>query len=212
MKIDYWISELGRIFERSTEAIENEYQDATEPLAEDFNRVLLKLQDEFKDNEIIIDTKQVEGRTEGGSVNTPEFSTYIPSKRRDEALHEIRSGCERIANALDYELPERKNGNDTTNRMVMVSVDSNQNVQQEVNQQVTIESIMELIQLDPQAAAYQDELQEITEQFDDELESDDPDPGRLRQFIDDAKGYSTSVAAKLAMLGLQAGAIDILGL
>jgi hypothetical protein len=212
MNGNFWISELGRIYERSTEAIENSHEDAIEPLAEEFNYTLSELKDGFQDNEIIASTDPVEGRTEGTYESRGNTSVMVPSRRRDEALHEIRSRCERMANALNYELPELESGDGSSNRMVMVSVDSNQEVQQEVSQEVTVESVMELIELDPQAKAHQDELREITEKFNEELENNETDSGKLRQFIEDAKQYSTSVAAKLAMLALQAGAIGVLGL
>lgn len=147
----FWISELGRIYKRSTEAIENDHADAIESLTEEFNDTLSELKDEFQDNEIIARTDSVVSRTEGSSYNSRKRSGYVPSRRRDEALHEIRSRCERMANALDYELPEIESGDGASDRMVMVSVDSNQEVQQEVSQEATVESVMELIQLDPHA-------------------------------------------------------------
>jgi len=48
------------------------------------------------------------------------------------------------------------------------------------------------------------------DRFDEELTSDDPDPGTLSQLIQDAKEYSTSVAAKLGMLALQKGIVGII--
>ena len=90
--------------------------------------------------------------------------------------------------------------------------EANPQISQEANQEVSVESIIELIDLDPQIQNNKEEVKETVRQFNEELESDEPDSGRLRQFISDAKGYSTSVAAKLAMLGLQAGAVGILGL
>lgn len=212
MNGNFWISELGRIHERCTEAIENEYEDATEPLAEEFNDTLTELKEEYSDNEIISRTNPVDGRTEGTFESRGNTSVMMPSRRRDEALHEVRSRCERMANVLGYELPEPETRDDSSNSMVMVSVDSNQEVQQEVSQEVTLDVVMELIQIDPQAQAHQDELQDISRKIHDELESDDPDAGTLRQFIDDAKNYSTSVAAKLSMMALQNGVIGVLGL
>jgi hypothetical protein len=96
--------------------------------------------------------------------------------------------------------------------MVIVQMENTQSSTQEVSQSVTIESVVELIKHDPQAQAHQEELREIAEEFNNELESDDRDEGVLRRYIEEAKQYSTSVAAKLSMLALQNGAIGILGL
>ena len=90
--------------------------------------------------------------------------------------------------------------------------EANPKMTQEANQDVSVELIMQLIDLNPQVQGNQDEVKELVRRFEEELESENPDSGVLRQFIADAKEYSTSVAAKLAMLGLQHGAIGILGL
>lgn len=51
MDADYWIGELSRLYERSSEAIREEQGKAIEPLTEDFNEALEKLKDAFPDNE-----------------------------------------------------------------------------------------------------------------------------------------------------------------
>lgn len=119
MDTDYWIGELGRLYERSSEAIDEGHSDAVEPLTEEFNEALEQLQDKFPDNEIVSDMEQVDAYTEG----TYEDGVIAPARRRDEALHEVRSQCEKIANALDYELPEREPGERRADQMVMVSVE-----------------------------------------------------------------------------------------
>lgn len=86
--------------------------------------------------------------------------------------------------------------------MVIVQMESTQSSQQEVSQSVSIESVVELIKHDPQAQANQEELHELAEKFNEELKSDNCDEGVLHQYIEDAKQYSTSVAAKLSMLAL----------
>ena len=210
MDSDYWIGELGRLYERSSEAIDKDHSDAIEPLSEEFNEALDQLKEEFSDNEIVMSTDPVDGRTEGHSSSSGSMVSFAPSRRRDEALHEIRSRCEKMANALDYNLPERESGARRANQMVMVSVD--QESTQEVNQEVTVESIMQLIDVDPTVQGDREELKELVKKFEEEIEEDNSDEGRLRQFIDEAKNYSTSVAAKMAIRALQAGAIGVLAL
>ena len=210
MDADYWIGELGRLYERSSEAIDEGHSNAVEPLTEEFNEALDRLKEEFPDNEIVSNTDSVDAYTEGQSSGSGSTVVFAPSRRRDEALHEIRSRCEKIANALDYELPERESGSRRANQMVMVSVE--QESTQEVDQEVTVESIMQLIDVDPTVQGSRDELKELVEEFEEELDEDDSDEGRLRQFIEEAKEYSTSVAAKMAIRALQAGAIGVLAL
>lgn len=210
MDADYWIGELGRLYERSSEAIREEQGKAIEPLTEDFNEALEELKDAFPDNEIVSAIDPVNGRTEGVSESTRRTSTFAPSRRREEALYEVRSRCEKIANALNYELPERNSVSQQNDQMVMVSVD--QTSKQEVNQEVTVESIMELIDVDPTVRGDKNDLKDIVEEFEAELSNDDVDEGRLRQFVQKAKDYSTSVAAKMSIRALQTGAVGVLGL
>jgi len=210
MDADYWIGELGRLYERSSEAIEKGHSNAAEPLTEEFNEALEQLQDEFPDNEIVANTDMVDAYTEGTSRSSRSTHVISPSRLRDEALHEIRSRCEKIANALDYELPERNSGGRRADQMVIVSVE--QESTQEVDQEVSVESIMQLIDVDPTVQGDPDEVKELVREFEDELDKDSPDERRLRQFIEEAKDYSTSVAAKMAILALQAGALGVLAL
>ncbi|OYR88230.1 hypothetical protein DJ71_05020 [Halorubrum sp. E3] len=95
-------------------------------------------------------------------------------------------------------------------QMVMVTVD--QTSKQEVNQEVTVESIMELIDADPTVQGDKGDLKDLVEEFEAELSKDDVDEGQLRQFVQKAKDYSTSVAAKMSIRALQAGAVGVLGL
>jgi hypothetical protein len=210
METDYWIGELGRLYERSSEAIEEGHSDAVEPLSEEFNEAIDQLKTEFPDNEIVSTTDPVDAYTEDHSSSSGSTVVISPPTRRDEALHEIRSRCEKIANALDYELPERESGTRQSDQMVMVSVE--QESTQEVNQEVTVESIMQLIDVDPTVQGNRADLRGIVEEFEEELDKEDSDEGRLRQFIEEAKEYSTSVAAKMGIQALQAGVTEVLSL
>ena len=210
MDADYWIGELGRLYERSSEAIDEGHGNAVEPLTDEFNEALDRLKKEFSDNEIVSSTDPVDAYTEDQSSSSGGMVTIAPPTRRDEALHEIRSRCEKIANALDYELPKRDSGSRRADQMGMVSVE--QESTQEVDQEVTVESIMQLIDVDPTVQGNRDDLKELVEEFEEELDKGDSDEGRLRQFIEEAKEYSTSVAAKMAVQALQAGAIGVLAL
>lgn len=206
----YWIGELGRLYERSSEAIDEGHSNAVDPLTEEFNEALDRLKEEFPDNEIVSSTNSVDAYTEDRSSSSGSMVTIAPPKRRDEALHEIRSRCEKIANALDYGLPDQKSESRRADQMVMVSVE--QESTQELDQEVTVESIMQLIDVDPTVQGSRDELKQLVEEFEEELDKGDSDERRLRQFIEEAKDYSTSVAAKMAIQALQAGAIGILAL
>lgn len=210
MDADYWIGELGRLYERSSEAIDEGHSNAVEPLTEEFNEALQQLKEEFSENKIVMSTDSVDAYTEDNSRSSGSVAVISPPTRRDEALHEIRSRCEKIANALDYELPERETGGSRANQMVMVSVE--QKATQDVDQQVTIDQIIQLVDVDPQVQGDKEEVKELVREFEEELQQDDPDAGILRRFIEEAKQHSTSVAAKMAIRALQTGAVGILSI
>jgi hypothetical protein len=205
MDADYWITELGRLYKRSTEAIEEDYEAAVEPLTEEFNTALKELTQEFPDNEIISGMM---------SIKTRDVYKTEPNDSgvRWEALHEVRSACEKIANALNYELPESQSTNTAADQMMMVSLESNQKNTQEVNQEVSLDSIIQLIDTDPQVQRDKEELKRLVEEFEEELDAENPDSSVLRQFIGEAKDYSTGVAAKMAIRAIQTGVVGVLAL
>jgi hypothetical protein len=213
MNTEFWISELGRLYERSTEAIDDEQPDAVEPLTDEFNETLSQLKEEFSSNEIVMNTDPVDSYTEGVSGKMAGMNAYSPPRRRDEALHEIRSRCERMANAIGYDLPKLETGNRSPDRMVMVSVDSRQETTQEVHQDVTVESIQTMIQSLPRPSEDKKELQSILDEFKTEVEGEDePTPDRLRQLLSKADEISTDVTAQMVIWALKRGATTVLGL
>lgn len=211
MNTEFWIGELGRLYERSTEAISDNRSKAVEPLADEFNEALENLKNEFSDNPIVTSTDQVESHTEGATGKIAGMHTTVPPSLRNEALHEIRSRCERMANAIGYELPEIETGDRSPNRMVMISVDSSQETTQEVHQVVTIEQIQNMIQSPGRPVEEKAELQEILNEFEAEVEGEQ-DQSSLRQLLAKANEISTDVATQMAVFALTHGAIAVLGL
>ncbi|WP_135853095.1 hypothetical protein [Halorussus salinus] len=226
MERDYWISELGRLYVRSTEAHEENDKAAIEPLTENFNEVLQNLKEEFPHNSIVNNTDEVEAR-DGGSSNTgeifaPSRPDYVsnnrrrtstqtsdsPSLRRPSALFEIRNRCARMANAIGYDLPEAEE-NDDENRMVVVKVDNDQSVEQTVSQDVTVESTIELINSLPRSKDEKEEMRELLDKLDEELSGENPDKGRVEKLIQKAKMISEEVAVKMAVIAITSGMTDI---
>jgi glycogen debranching enzyme len=79
-----------------------------------------------------------------------------------------------------------------------------------VSQEVSIENVIEMVNYTTLNQAKQEELREIIRDFEDELSAEEPDTSKLRDFIESAKGYSVDVSAKLAMLALSHGIVDVL--
>ncbi|ELY66304.1 hypothetical protein [Natrinema versiforme] len=209
MNRDFWIGELGRLYQRSSEAINDDDTKAVRPLTSQFNENLEELKDAFQDNTIIQGTDKVEPVTEGGSSSSRGMVTFSPSRIREEALHEIRSRCERMANSIGYDLPEQRKETARQNNMVMVSVESNQTTSQEVNQEVTVESIQNTISALPRPPEQKEQLEEIFSEFESELD-DEQDESRLRGLIDSAKNISEDVASQMAIIAMKHGLTGVL--
>lgn len=196
----YAIKTLKRVHDAAIQADE----DAAPTVVEQYNEAVDLIQSEYEDNPPVQNIDKITSKVY--TPITPTDRAYITEAN---ALEKVKLKTEQIADALELgEGFERPSAEDEMQRIV---IQQNASQQQEVTQEVTVESVMELIDLDPQAQANREELEEIVRQFEEELEGD-TDPNTLRQFVNDAKGYSTSVAAKLAMMALQNGAVDILGL
>ena len=211
MNTEYWIGELGRLYLRSDEAIREEHFKAVEPLANEFNETLGELQDAYPDNPIVQNTSEVRPYTEDQSGSSGTVVTISPPRRRDQALYEVRSRSEKIANAIGYDLPETESNTTSTDRMVMVKVEQNQEATQEVHQEVTVDQIQQTIQSLPRPATQKEELEELLDEFESELNGDQ-DETRLRKLLSKASNISEDVAAQMATRALTYGITGILAL
>lgn len=194
MSGERWIAQLGRLYK---EVPSDEGQGAEE-YTKQFNRVLSKLQDEFPKDEFVQNTESVE--VEG---------VWNADKMR--ANRKISLKCGQLADALGYDLPEAELEQSGDLTVISLQSEQRQTAEQEVNQEVSVENVMRMVNYTTLGEAKKEELRDIVQDFEDELEKDDPDPSTLREFIKKAKGYSMDVSAKLSMLALQHGLVGILG-
>lgn len=210
MDTEYWISELGRLYLRSDEAIREEQFKAVEPLATEFNETLEQLQEVYPDNPIVQNTGEVRPYTEDHSGSSGSSVVIAPPRRRDQALHEIRSRTEKIANAIGYDLPEPDIGS-STNRMVMVQVEQNQEATQEVHQEISVEQIQQTIQTLPRSADQKEELEDLLDEFEEEVNGEQNET-KLRKILSKVSDISEDVAAQMATRALTYGITGILAL
>jgi len=201
METDFWISQLGRLYQEANDHVGEGSQGAG-PLAEQFNQVLDNLQDEFPDNAFVQSMDQVSS----GSATTPAGMAA-----RQDAASNVRTKCGQLADAIGYDLPEEELRQDNS-PMNVVKLESHQTANQTVEQVVTVESTLELVNKLARDEATSDELHSIIEEFEQEVESKDPDESLLREFIQKAGEKSPEVAANLGMIALQKGLIQVLSL
>lgn len=201
METDFWISQLGRLYQEANDHVGEGSQGAT-PLAEQFNQVLNNLKEEFPDNAFVQSMDEVSP----GGATTPAGMTA-----RQDAASNVRTKCGQLADAIGYDLPEEELRQDDA-PMNVVKVESYQTANQTVEQTVTVESTVELVNNLARDKETSEELHSIIEEFEQELESEEPDESLLREFIQNAGEKSPEVAANLGMIALQKGLIRILGL
>ena len=117
--------------------------------------------------------------------------------------------CGQLADALGYDLPESKL--ESQGDVTVISMAAQQSNQQSVSQEVSIDQVIEMVNYTTLGQTQQEELKDVVREFKEELDGDQ-DSGTLRQLLNKAEEYSTDVAAKLAMLALQNGIVDVLNL
>lgn len=202
MDEEYAIKTLKRIHDSAVRADE----DGAPAVVDQYNEAVELLQSEFPDNDVIQDIDKITA-----AVRTPKVPTDEETIRETIALEKVKFKTEQIADALDLGEGFERPTEEGEMQKIVIEQHSSQSNQQEVSQEVNVESVMTLIDHDPQVQQDKEEVKELVRRFEKELEGD-ADPGTLRQFIADAKEYSTGVAAKMAMLALQHGAVGVLGL
>lgn len=196
MDKEAWIAQLGRLY-KETESAPDSGQGANQ-YAEQFNRVLFQLQDKFPDNDFIQNTEEVEKQHD--------------MFEKADALKEVKMKCGQLADVLGYDIPESELERSGDITVVSLQSEQQQSAEQSVSQEVSIENVLEMVNYTALNQTKQEQLKDIVREFDDELAKNDPDPSKLRNFIESAKGYSVDVSAKLAMLALGEGIVDVLGL
>jgi hypothetical protein len=117
--------------------------------------------------------------------------------------------CGQLADALEHNIPERKL--EASGDITVVSMAAEQSNEQSMNQEVSIDQVIEMVNYTTLGESKKEELQDVVRQFEDELYGD-RDPSTLRKLLSKAEEYSTDTAAKLAMLALQQGVTAILNL
>lgn len=190
MDKDGWIAQLGRLYAEIPQPDDNV---GATPYVEQFNRILLQLQEEFPENEFVQETEKV---TRGQWGDT-------------EANQEIKLKCGQLADSLGHDISD--NELDSLEDITLISLNSEQTSEQTVSQDVSIDQVIEMVNYTTLGQAQKNELKEVVHRFEDELDGD-KDSGTLRELLNNAEEYSTDVAAKLAMLCLKKGVTGILNL
>ena len=208
-----WISQLGTLYRESAEAAREEQETAIGPLVRHFNKTLNRLKREYPNNETITSIKEINatkvtqkfiGSAYGG-IEAELPPSILP---RLEAAHEIKLNCSIMANALGYDLPDLENGRIGDN-VAMFTVETNQIAQQSMNQSVTVDTVMEMVNNIDCSPNDREELKSVVETFVEELSKEEPDPSKLEQLLERGKSISTNVAAGMLGVAAQEGGAEL---
>lgn len=201
----FWIAELSRIFQRSSDAINSDRVDAAGDLEQDFNSMLDNIKRQYPDDELIQSTDSVD-RSES------EYRTIQRMSR--DLLHNVRNRSERLALRLDVEVEEPQSNSDdqSIEDTTVFNIENNQEVSQSTDTEVNVESTIRLIESGPWNQDITQELRDIFEEFQSEMDNEDPNQSRLRQLIQRAGEHSTDVAAKMGVMALKSALVGVLGL
>ena len=193
MDTEGWIAQLGVLYKEVSSASASQGSGSH---AKQFNRILSELKEEVDDEFV------------------QEMEELSTSNRRDpfqssDTNQAVKLKCAQLAEALGYDIPKAEL--ETVQDMTVISMSNEQNVEQSVSQEVSIDQVIEMVNFTTLGQTQQEELKEVVNEFEDELEGEQ-DPGKLRELLSKAEGYSVDVAAKLSMLALQRGVTAILNL
>jgi hypothetical protein len=207
---------LKRVYDSAVQAETSE----ASTVVEHHNEALALLKTEFPENEVIQSKEKITANVGFPPMSISGLAKSGKSPRvsrsdgeyvsKAKALERVKFRTEQIADSIG--LGDGFTRQTDSEKMAMITIEQTaaQDVSQDVAQDVSIETIQQLIDLDPQVQQNKADVCDLVDRFDEELTSDDPDPGTLSQLIQEAKEYSTSVAAKLGMLALQKGIVGII--
>lgn len=178
-------------------------QDA-DGIADAYNSLLHKAQDQFANNEVIQSLDEVHPK-----------STQPLDIGKGKSIQKVKSRVSQLADALDIGLEDLEDSSTRGElRPINVSVGQTvdqaqrQNQQQVQTQYVDVDTIVEDVERQTMPPDEKEELKQIIREFEDELNGE-RDESKLHRLLTRAEEYSVDVVAKLGILGLQYGVTDI---
>lgn len=194
MDAETWIAQLGRLYK---EVSTTEGPTGANAYVDQFNRILSNLNEEFPENSFIQNTEPARRSTRMG--------------HQADSIKEVKMKCGQLADVLGYEIPESELEKAGDITVISLQSDQTQTADQTMTLENSIEQAMEMINYTTLNQPRKEELREIVRSFGEELDNN-ADPTVIRDLIKNAKDYSVDVSAKMAMIALSAGLVDVLGI
>jgi hypothetical protein len=201
---EHLASSLKRLYDECDEVLEREEaRKRGGAIIDRFNELLWKAEDEYPDNSTIEDVDPVQ---RSGAGVTPGSD----AKPHSNDLQQVKFRVTSIADAIGLDMDDFKNTSESdTMPLIELNQAQEQTQQQSATQSVTVEQLRKDVDGMMATDEEKSELRDLINQLESELNSDNPEPGQLREIVNSARDFSSQVAMKIAMSALERG-IDIL--
>lgn len=204
----YLMRSLKRVHDDCQRAIQEENFEVNQALAERFNEILSEFQEEYSDESRIHDISDASGVDVGG------FESMV--KNQNPAMNEIQDiklKTLKIADALDLDTDDFEELSQS-DKFAVINFNQEQTQEQAQTQvqRVTIDQIIEDVDRMMMTPDEKEELKDLIQEYEEELEKEDPDASRLREIAAKARDYSDDVTRKLVMLATERGFDILVGL
>lgn len=185
---------LKRIFDECQEAQNRgDSGNVGKTLVSEFNELLHMYKSEYPDNEIIQSIGQVGLTGWHGSCHPQD-------------TQQVKQNCLKIADILDLDTDDFREPS-TSESFTTIHFEANQSVEQSVS----IQNIIEMIDMQMMPDETKEELRGVVEDFGEEIQKEDPEKSKLEGLLDTARERKPEIALQLGALALQNGVDVLLG-
>ncbi|NGM69201.1 hypothetical protein G6M89_09305 [Natronolimnobius sp. AArcel1] len=193
MDNEFLAKTLKRIFDECQEAQNRgDAKSVGTTLVEEFNELLQDFKDKYPDNEVIQNVEPV------------GLHNWTGASAHPQDVQKVKQNCLKIADVLDLDTSDFREPS-TSESFTTINFEANQRVEQSVS----IDSTLEMVEKQMIPNSEREKLREAVEEFGKELDSDDPDKSRLEKCLSTAREYQPQIALQLGAVALNNG-IDVL--
>ena len=195
MEDEFLAKTLKRIFDECQEAQNREdVSNVATTLVEEFNQLLDDYKEKYPNHDII------------QSIEKAGFSGWGDGIAHAKNVQKVKQNCLKIADALELDTDDFREPA-TSGGFTTIHFEANQSVEQSVS----VQNIIEMINMQMMPEESKEELKDVVEEFSQEIEEEDPDKNKLESLLDTARDHKPGIALQLGGLALQNGVDVLLG-
>lgn len=187
------VKQLKRVHDEANHALENEDFRSSAAIADRFNEILETTQNHRSSEDRIQEIEPA--RSISAGINNMDGIGPATNEIRDIKLKTLK-----IADALEVNTTDFEQAGESTE---MIAIEVNQN--QSVDQQITISNLKMSVDDKMMSESEKKELKTLIQEVDEELNKEEPDTSKIRNWINEARVKSPDAAKKLQMIALERG-------